>query len=172
MRISSNFNRSSARRTAPARAVLSERASTLIEVLVAGMLLVVVAASLYGAFSSGFYLIQSTRENLRATQILLQQMEILRLYTWSQVQDTNYVPRTSFLQYYDPVSQTNGGGGMTYTVKITMSNNPSFTPPAVYSPNMLLVKVQVSWLSGQVQRQREMSTYISQAGLQNYVWNN
>jgi len=145
---------------------------TFAEVLVAVMLVSIMVVSLSAAFSAGFALLKLARENLRATQILLQQMEILRLYTWSQVQDTNYVPRTSFLQYYDPVSQTNGGGGMTYTVKITMSNNPSFTPPAVYSPNMLLVKVQVSWLSGQVQRQREMSTYISQAGLQNYIWNN
>src|SRR4029077_17480973 len=63
MRISSNSNQSSVRRAAAARGVLSERASTLIEVLVAGMLLIVVAASLYGTFSSGFYLIQSTREN-------------------------------------------------------------------------------------------------------------
>jgi hypothetical protein len=61
---------------------------------------------------------------------------------------------------------------MAYTVKITLAGNPSFTSSAVYSPSMLLVKVQVSWVSGKVQRQREMSTYISQAGLQNYVWHN
>ena len=150
----------------------ADRGFTFAEVLVAVVLVSIMVVSLNAAFSAGFALLKLARENLRATQIMLQQMEILRLYTWSQVQDTNYVPRTSFIQYYDPLSQTNGGGGMTYTVKIALANNPSFTPSAVYSPNMLLVKVQVSWLSGLVLRQREMSTYVSKAGLQNYIWNN
>ena len=54
----------------------------------AAAILGVVATSLYGAFTAGFFVIQSTRENLRATQIMVQKMEAIRLLTWSQVGDT------------------------------------------------------------------------------------
>ncbi len=77
------------RGSAPDR--LNHRATgyTFAEVLVASAILGFVATALYGAFSAGFCVIQSTRENLRATQILVQKLEAVRLFTWSQVADTN-----------------------------------------------------------------------------------
>ena len=64
---------------------------TFAEVLVAAAILGFVATSLYGAFAAGFCVIQSTRENLRATQIMVQKMEAVRLLTWSQVGDTTTI---------------------------------------------------------------------------------
>ena len=70
-----------------------------------------VATSLYGAFSAGFCVIQSTRENLRATQILVQKMEAVRLFTWSQVADTTNYLKATFTEPYDPLGTNNNCGG-------------------------------------------------------------
>ena len=57
----------------------ADRGFTFAEVLVAVVLVSIMVVSLNAAFSAGFTLLKLARENLRATQIMLQQMEILRL---------------------------------------------------------------------------------------------
>src|SRR5512136_482740 len=93
------------RRTFSAGSVLGERKRsaagyTFAEVLVAAAILGVVATSLYAAFSGGFFIIQSTRENLRATQVMVQKLEAIRLLTWSQLGNTNYL-KPVFTEPYD-----------------------------------------------------------------------
>jgi len=146
-------------------------AFTITEVLVAVIIVSIVFVSLYTAFSCGFASIKLAREDLRATQIMLKRMESVRLYTWSQIQDPDYFPTNTFSEYYDPAGQTNGsGGGIPYTVTVSRTPNPSFTPSAAYSPNLRLITVRVSWASGNVRRQREMCTYVTRYGIQNYVY--
>src|SRR3989442_9141532 len=86
-------------------------AYTFAEVLVAILIVGIMAVSLFACFASGFSLVQSAREDLRATQIMLQRIEAIRLLTWSQVLDTNSYLKPTFVDYYDPlVSGTNGEG--------------------------------------------------------------
>lgn len=60
-------------------------AFTLVETLVAMAILTMMALSLYAGLSSGFLILKTTREELRATQVLAQKMEAIRLCTWSQL---------------------------------------------------------------------------------------
>src|SRR3954468_16463899 len=64
-------------------AVRARRASvsafTLIETVVATMLAGIMLPTLYAGLASGFSIVQAARENLRATQILVQRMEAVRL---------------------------------------------------------------------------------------------
>src|SRR2546421_3564247 len=98
-------------------------AYTFMEVIVATMLLGLVMASMYFGFSFGFTLLGSVREDLRATQILVRRMEAIRLYTWSQVLDTNYI-QPFFVEPYDPLGVTNNQAGVLYT------GNTSVTIPS------------------------------------------
>src|SRR5205814_5342686 len=91
----------------------AQRAFTLTEVLVAVVIVSIVFVTLFTAFSSGFAILKLARENLRATQILVQRMETLRLYTWGQIQDPTYFP-SNFTAYYDPVAQATNSGGIAY----------------------------------------------------------
>src|SRR4029077_16829338 len=124
-------------------------AFTLAEVMVAVLGVSIAVVSLYTGISSGFALVKLAREDLRATQIMLQRMEAVRLYTWSQVTDATYFSTNDYAAYYDPSGQTNGSSGMGYTVKTAISTN---TPAANYGPAMRRVTVQVSWLSGNISR--------------------
>ena len=135
--------------------------------MVAVLVVSIAVVSLYTGVSSGFALVKLAREDLRATQIMLQKMEAIRLYTWSQITDANYFSTNNCVTYYDPADQANGSGGVAYTVSTAISTE---TPAASYSPNMRRVTVQVSWFSGTTNRRREMSTFVARYGMQNYIY--
>src|SRR6266478_2999159 len=91
-----------------------QRAFTIAEVLVAVFILGIACMALYAGFATGFMLVDSTRQELRATQILTQKAEALRLCSWGSL--TNFP--LSFSESYDPTS-TNGG--ILYVGSVTTS---------------------------------------------------
>src|SRR5437667_1245863 len=84
----------------------SRCAFALIEVLIGSGLLGVMSVSLYLGIAQGFAFVQIARENLRATQILQEKLETVRLYTWDQVIQPGFIP-SAFTNYYYP----SGGSG-------------------------------------------------------------
>ena len=79
----------------------SRSAFALIEAVMGSGLLGVLSITLYLAIGQGFAVLQVTRENLRATQILQEKMETIRLYSWDQLNQPGFVPAT-FTNYFDP----------------------------------------------------------------------
>lgn len=144
---------------------------TLTEVLIAGALVSVIAATLFGAFSLGFTVLQISRDDLRATQITMQKMEAIRLFTWSQILNTNYL-RPTFVEYYDPAGLTNGSQGSVYRGFVA-ATIPTNVPPA-YQTNMRTITVTVYWTnyngSKAIVHSRQMQSNVSKNGMQNYVW--
>jgi hypothetical protein len=127
--------------------------------------------SLYAGISAGFAMTQVSRENMRATQIMVEKMEGIRLFNWNQVTASNMIP-TKFAERYYPAVGNTPARGITYTGTITVTDPASlnFKPARSYDSNMRVVSVEVSWTSGEVQRTRRMSTLVSKNGLQNYVY--
>src|SRR5580765_4892633 len=125
---------------------LRKLAYTLVEVVVCVALIVICFVSLYGGMSTGFALTQGSRENLRATQIMLEYMEGIRLYNWDQLTQSNWIPST-FIRYYYPLAHTHAGEsqGLPYYGTVTVVTNPVLNPTAVYSVNMASVTVTVNW---------------------------
>src|SRR6266481_4769746 len=62
-------------------------AFTLIETIVATFLAAIMLPAIYASTAAGFALVQVTRENLRATQIIVKQMEAIRLSPYKLLQD-------------------------------------------------------------------------------------
>src|SRR5437899_2915270 len=81
---------------------------TILELVVALALIGLLVLAVYGAITSGMVTMRMARENLRATQILLEKMEAIRLYNWDQL-NTNFVP-TQFISNYDVSSASTNGG--------------------------------------------------------------
>src|SRR5687767_1468813 len=75
-------------------------AFTLLEVMFAVAFIGVAIFSLYIALSSGFRVVEASRENLRATQIVVEKLETIRLYTIGQLTSSNYLPET-FIEKYN-----------------------------------------------------------------------
>jgi hypothetical protein len=137
------------------------------ELLVAVLILATMVISLYAGFSASFGVVRSNREELRATQILMRQVEALRLCTWSQLSDF------SLQEPFDPLHAAAGSGGMVYGVTVT--NEPVSIPGGgPYTNNMRLLTVTVWWTNFNgdtpVIHSRQMQTHMARYGMQNYSW--
>lgn len=145
------------------RAGAANAGFAMMEVLVAVGLLGLTFGALYSGISSGFATVMIARENLRATQILQEKMETIRLYTWDQINKTNFIPGT----FVEPYYTSDDSNGLMYTGTVTVATAP-FT--ATYSSKVRMVSVELKWKSGGVLRTREISTFVAQDGLQEYIY--
>lgn len=143
----------------------SGAAFTLIEVLICMVIVGVVFVSLYTGMACGYSTVQLARENLRATQIIIEKLETIRLYNWDQITSSNYVPATFTTTYYPQGSTNQQGVVYSGTVKITdynLGNN--------YDEHMKLITVGLTWTTGKLPRSRTAYTTYSRYGLQNYTY--
>jgi len=133
--------------------------------MIAATVAAIMFASVYLGLGQGFVVIQSARQNLRATQVLQEKMETIRLYTWDQISSNGFVP-PAFTASSDAAS-TQSSGGLMYSGTFTIS--PANMTDS-YAADHKLVTVALSWSSGGIQRQRQMSTIVSRYGLHNYYY--
>jgi type II secretory pathway pseudopilin PulG len=152
----------------PLRPTAAQAAFTLVEVMIGTVVTTIMLISLYAGFTFGFNELQLAREEARATQILEEKMELARLLNWDQVVNLpGYVP-TNFTESFYASNPTNAASGnIIFTGKITISRAPVTES---YSNDLRKIKVMVSWPSGKATRSRAISTFVSQYGMQKYVY--
>jgi Tfp pilus assembly protein PilV len=142
---------------------------TLAEVLVAAAFLGISVISLYTGFFSGFQVTHMSRENVRATQILLKKQETIRLCSWNQL--SNF-PST-FQETFDVTPPETGARALIYYGTVTFAAADAVGDTS-YKTNMLLVTVSLTWtnLNGRtpVIHQQQTQTHVAQYGSQNYAW--
>src|SRR5580765_2676209 len=114
--------------------------TSIMEVVISTLILSIMAAGFMGCFGYGFYVMELARENQRATQLILEKFETIRLYNWDQVLTPGFIP-DSFDDVYDPQS---GGGGVAYHGTVTVRNVPFNTS---YKANMRELVVTLTWTS-------------------------
>ena len=140
---------------------------TLIETVVAFGILAIVIFSLYAALSLGFTTIRLSQENVRADQILMQKMETIRVYHWSQVFNAGYVPQT----FQAPFAQVNGTNvGAMYDGMITITNFPVSAANESYADSLRQMTVTLNWTSGGSVRTRSITSFISRYGIQTFKY--
>ena len=137
---------------------------SMIEVTIGMGVIGTTCAALLTGITTGFFTMRMARENLRATQIILEKVETIRLYSWDQINTLGFIPAT-FTEVYDP-TRTNSTG-LLYTGTMTIAAAPITNS---YSADMRMLTVNLSWTTGNIPRTRQFSTFISRNGLQNYVY--
>jgi prepilin-type N-terminal cleavage/methylation domain-containing protein len=155
------------RAQAPAGLHASQQGGTLIETLIATVILGILGAGIIGSINYGMFMLRLARENARATQVLVEKSEALRMYNWYQlVYSNNFVP-TNFTAAYDPQAPTNSQG-VTYNGTITIGTVPF---SASYSASIRQVTIAIQWATmGRVNHSRSLTTYVAKDGMQNYVY--
>jgi prepilin-type N-terminal cleavage/methylation domain-containing protein len=145
-----------------------DRAFTLIEVMVSVGVIGILLISLYAGLAFGFRQIQVSREEERASQILAERMEIVRLVSWDQLMNLpGYVP-TNFTASYSVLNPTNAvASSLIYTGTVQVINAPG---SEAYTNDLKMLAISLSWNSNGVKHQRSMTTFVSRYGLQNYVF--
>ena len=122
--------------------------------------------SLYAGIAQSTSTLQSAREKLRATQILTEKLEIIRLYNWEQINTAGFVP-AAFTDYQYPNMVGNGNKGTVYYGTIELG--PASVHPK-YTNTMRRLVASVKWVNGSKTNQHRMETLISEYGVQKYVY--
>jgi hypothetical protein len=144
---------------------------SMVEATVGLAILATVGGALMTGIGNGFFTMQMARENLRATQIMLEKVETIRLYDWDQITNSgpalgtnSFIPIT-FTNYYDPNGRSLGAQyrGQLRILPATMIDSS-------YSNDMRMVSVTLNWQTASHPRTRTFTTFISRDGLQNYVY--
>src|SRR3954470_6933813 len=130
------------------------------EVLVAMLIIGVIVAGLYGTFAHGFRTAQLAREDLRATQILHEKLDKIRLMTWDQLTDSAIMP-DRFVDSFNPEDPALGGSGLSsvngwgslgsvkeknlvYAGTVSIKDGPT---DMTYGKYLKQVRIDLSWTS-------------------------
>lgn len=143
---------------------------TLVEVLCSVLIVAVVVSVLFYGFDNGFAILRTTREDLRATQILMQKTEAIRLMTWKQLSNCP----TAFQEYYYPSGTASNAPGSLYWGTISATAPATNIPDSVaYKGALHLVTITLVWTnyagSRSVSHSRQMQTLSALSGMQNYL---
>lgn len=150
--------------TASGRAAL-----TLIEVIVATALLGILMIAFFAGYTQGYFELNTARQDLRATQILTQKAEAIRLCTWTNLAS---LP-TAFEDYYTGSSATNASITTYYgTIDVTAPTN---IPSSVsYYDQVKLVTIGITWTNYLRERpvghHRQIQTLAAENGMVNYLY--
>jgi type II secretory pathway pseudopilin PulG len=145
-------------------------AYTLVEVVMGVAIIAFILASVFAGFASGFGIINTTRQDLLATQILTQNTEAIRLCTWGQLATLPH----SFQQSYNVTGTTNNTTGTIYYGTISVGAATMIPNTVSYYSNIDLVTISLVWtnyLHGHtVVHNRQMQTLSALNGIQNYIY--
>lgn len=142
-------------------------AFTLVEVMVGVAVTALMGMALYAGIGFAFNQLRISRENLRAVQILEGKMEIVRQYNWDQVVNLpGFIPST-FTESFFANNPTNTPANFIFTGTVTVTNAPI---TETYSNDLRMINIKLTWKSGGILHQRQATTFVSQYGLQRYVY--
>jgi len=155
---------------------------TLVEVVVSMLVIGVLVVALYAGLAWCTASVRIARENLRATQVMVEKMEVVRLLTWDQINSNNILPATFTAPYASSIASaknntnnmgstvTNSGGFLYYgTITLTPPVNTQLL--ATYTNDLLVVIVEVAWTNRGLPHYRKLNSYVSRYGIQNYALN-
>lgn len=151
----------------------TQSAFSLIEAVVGMAVFGITCLALYSGIASGYSTVQFARENLRAMQILVEKMEVIRLYNWDQINKAGFIPATFEAVHYPTATAKTGkpdsqaSHGVTYYGKVTISAAPFSSN---YNSKLRLVTVDLTWTTGNIKRSRSLSTMVAFDGLQSYIY--
>jgi hypothetical protein len=145
-------------------------AFTLLEVMAALAIGLIMIAVLFVGIQQGNFILTNSRDDLRATQILLQKAEAIRLLTWPQL--TN-CPTTFQSLFYPGGGSTNQG--ITYYGTLSTIGTATNIPNTVsYQPTVHLITISITWtnfISNRlIPHSRSLQTLSATSGMQNYLY--
>ncbi len=137
-------------------------AFTLIEVMFAMAIIGVLVVALYAAIATSTSWLRLCQENETVTQIMSEKLDTIRLYNWDQVNSNGFI-LTNFTVGIAPLLPNSTPY---YTGTVSIVQNPV---SETYRSDLLQVTVSITWQSGFLRQNRNMSTFIAKYGLQTFI---
>jgi type II secretory pathway pseudopilin PulG len=148
----------------------ASEAFTLVEIMVAVGVLGVTMLAFFAGLGFGLGVVNTSRQDLRATQILTQKTEALRLLTWNQLHS---LP-VNFQDYDYSSGTSNSPPSVTYYGTISVGSASCIPSSVSYYSNIDLVTISLVWTNSvganYITHSRSMQTLVAYYGLVNYIY--
>jgi hypothetical protein len=147
-----------------------KKAFFLLEATIGMSLLGLIFMAMYTGLVSTTFSVQLSRENLRATQIMAEKLDTIRLYGWKKIVEDPYYLSAPFnppVYSDDPSMPGNDATTRVFRGEILVEPAPITEP---YAADLRMITVKLTWVTGKMQRKRTMSTLVSKQGLYRYVY--
>ena len=157
-------------RTASIIAVTSQgrnRGFSLVEAVVGLALLGLVCMALFSGLCNSTFSVQLARENLRATQLMAEKLDTIRLYSWKQLTNDVYINEKFYPPLFPPDPVTGKTNAAVYQGTIYVDPAPI---SEFYGKDMRLVTVELKWKTGNLERSKSASTLVSRYGTYGYIY--
>jgi type II secretory pathway pseudopilin PulG len=162
-----NDSRFSRSRIQAVPATPPEKGYTLVEAVFSFGIFGIVFIALLAGLTWNLSSVKSARETARATQIVTEKLDTIRLYSWDQINTPGFIEPQFYVPLYCTNSRSGQGLGVVCTGVVTMATAPLTES---YRSNMLLIIVDLYWPSTPAIRHTQMSTFVSKYGLQGYIY--
>jgi len=141
---------------------------TLVEAVVSFAIFGVCFGALLAGLSWNVSSVKIARETVRATQIMEDKLDTIRLYSWDQIMTPGFITN-QFYAPFCPASALWGSNapGIIYTGSISIATAPLTES---YQTNIMQVRIDLYWPSSPAVRHAQMSTFVSRYGLQGYIY--
>ncbi len=153
----------------------------LLEALFGMGVIGMVFLSLYSGMIWSNSTLRLARENMRATQVLVETVESIRVCKWDQVISNGFIPTNFYAPYIPAPGLTNAlsktpldvaqSGGVVYRGHVRIEPVLVSHIGASYTGDLRRVTIDLTWQTDRVRKSRSVYTYVSRYGIQNYLFN-
>ncbi len=165
---------SAAKRLSETGANRREAGDSFTKMLTGIALFSIAATGLYGALSPAYHAIQSARQNLRASQIVMQRAESLQLLNGSQVCDTNNQPKPLFVEPRNPRGIARAADGSQYAAYLSTPAPAAGDQASASRKHLRPVTVTLCWTNSDGAKpevhQRVVQAQLAPNGTPKYLW--
>jgi hypothetical protein len=124
-------------------------------------------AALLTGMTTTVSMTEASRHETRASQILTEKLDTIRLYSWAQITTPGYIAPTFIATQFATNGIPGARPGIIYTGRVTIADAPI---SEAYKTRLKLVTIEVSWVSGHRPVSSQMSSFISEYGMQSYIY--
>ena len=138
------------------------RGFTTAEALVSTLIVAVAVIAVFAGITASFDRVRSARQSARATQLMVERMEAIRVLTWSQLNSNGFIPARFTVPYVPGASQ---GPAFSGTCIVSPATNVS----APYGQDLRRINVTLTANWTKPPRTWNMTSYYARNGMQTYV---
>ena len=149
------------------RATRRNAGFTLIEALICFVVFAIFFVALFSGLTWIVSTVQAARETVRATQIMEDKLDTVRLYSWNQITTPGFITNQFYESFSPAGALSSKSAGLTYTGRITIATAPLSES---YNTNLLRITVDLDWPGATAVRHGQSSTFVSQYGMQGYIY--
>jgi type II secretory pathway pseudopilin PulG len=160
------MNASNANQRGEGKLLTSLVAFTLVETMVGAAIISLLGMVLLAGIARTYNNVDFNAKNLRAVEILVEKMELIRARPWNEITNSGHVPQSFKASFYNPGGTNNATNAFLYQGTVNIASAPVMES---YGTNLRQVTITVYWTNDNIRRVRSMTTLVSPYGIQPYA---